>query len=104
MARFDVYTNPIAEDRRHTPFWLDIQADHLQALGTRVIVPLCRIAPKRPLKQRLNPEFVVEGTAVYADVANIATFPLALLRRPVSTLKHERTAIDDALDFLLAGF
>lgn len=104
MARFDVYTNPIADERKHTPFWLDVQADHLQALGTRVVLPLCRVALKRPLTQRLNPEFDVEGMAVYADVANIATFPLALLRRPVTTLKHERMAIDDALDFLFAGF
>lgn len=104
MARFDVYANPIADERKHTPFWLDVQADHLQALVTRVIVPLCRVAPKRPLKQRLNPEFDVEGTAVYADTANIATFPLALLRPPVATLKHQRTAIDDALDFLFTGF
>lgn len=104
MIRFDVYANPIAEERKHTPFWLDVQADHLQALGTRVVVPLCRVAPKRPLKQRLNPEFDVEGTAVYADVANMATFPLVLLRRPVTTLKHKRMAIDDALDFLFAAF
>lgn len=104
MARFDVYANPIADERRHTPFWLDVQADHLQALATRVIVPLCRVTPKRPLKTRLNPEFDIGGTLVYADAANIATFPLALLRRPVSSLKHERMAIDDALDFLFAGF
>jgi toxin CcdB len=96
--------NPIADERKHTPFWLDVQADHLQALGTRVIVPLCRAAPKRPLKQRLNPEFDVDGMPVYADAANIATFPLALLRRPVASLKHQRLVIDDALDFLFTGF
>lgn len=104
MARFDVYANPIADERRHTPFWLDVQADHLQALATRVVVPRCRVIPKRPLKTRLNPEFDIDGTLVYADAANIAAFPLALLRRLVSSLKHERMVIDDALDFLFAGF
>jgi len=40
MARFDVYFTPIADDRKHTPFWLDVQANHLQTLGTRMVIPL----------------------------------------------------------------
>jgi toxin CcdB len=104
MARLDVYPTPFADERGHTPYWLDVQADHLQALGTRVIVPLRRLVPQQPVKQRLNPEFDIEGTRVYADSANIGTFPLALLRRPVTTLRAERLAIDDALDFLFSGF
>jgi hypothetical protein len=57
MARFDVYATPIAEDRRHTPFWLDVQADHLQGLGTRVIGPsvfLDLIAESNPAGERLS--------------------------------------------------
>ena len=104
MARFDVYQTPIADERRHTPFWLDVQADHLQALATRVILPLRRMSARQQVTQRLNPEFDVEGTRVFADTANIGTFPLALLRRPVASLRQERLAIDDALDFLFAGY
>ncbi len=103
MARFDVYANPIAADRGHTPFWLDVQADHLQTLGTRVVLPLSRLASAQPLKQRLNPVVEVEGTSVFADTANLATFPVSLLRRPVGSLRHERMAINDALDFLFSG-
>ena len=104
MARFDVYPTPIADERRHTPFWLDVQADHLQPLATRVILPLRRTSARQQVTQRLNPEFDVEGTRVYADTANIATYPLALLRRPVASLRNERFAIVDALDFLFAGY
>ena len=104
MARFDVYPTPIADERRHTPFWLDVQADHLQPLATRVMLPLRRMSARQQVTQRLNPEFEIEGRRVFADTANIGTYPLALLRRPVASLRHERLVIDDALDFLFAGY
>ncbi len=44
MPRFDVYANPQAEERHTTPFFLDVQNDHIQALGTRVVIPLRREA------------------------------------------------------------
>ena len=104
MARFDVYATPFADERKHTPFWLDVQADHLQALATRVIVPMRRMSAKESVKQRLNPEFTVEGIRVYADTANLGTFPVSLLRRPIASLRHELLTISDALDFLLSGY
>jgi toxin CcdB len=104
MARFDVYATPIRDDRHHTPYWLDVQADHLEALATRVIVPLRKVTPKLSPSERLNPEFVVEGVPVFADTANLGTFPHNLLRRPVANLREQRLAIDDALDFLFSGY
>ena len=104
MARFDVYPTPFADERKHSPFWLDVQADHLSTLATRVIVPLRRVSAREPVKRRLNPEFDIDGARVFADTANIGTFPLALLRRPVASLRQDRLAIEDALDFLFTGF
>lgn len=104
MARFDVYPTPLLDEKRHTPFWLDVQADHLDALATRVVVPLRRVSAGEPATARLNPEFIVEGTRVYADTANLAAYPFSLLRRPVANLRAERLAIDDALDFLFTGY
>jgi toxin CcdB len=104
MARFDVYPTPIAEERRHTPYWLDLQADHLETLATRVVVPLRKQSAQTMLTPRLNPEFAVDNMWVYADIANIAAYPHALLRRPVANLRQERLAIEDALDFLFMGY
>ena len=103
MARFDVHPTPWADERKHTPYWLDVQADHLESLATRVIVPLRRVSPREPAKAALNPVFEVEGMQVYADTANIGCFPKVLLRRPVASLRHERLTIEDALDFLFTG-
>jgi toxin CcdB len=103
MARFDVYASPITAERKLTPYWLDVQADHLQSLDTRVILPLRRWQPKQTLKARLNPQFTVQGVTVYVDTPNIGTFPLALLRNPVASLRAEQLTIEDALDFLFSG-
>jgi toxin CcdB len=103
MARFDVYATPMAEERERTPFWVDVQADHLSQLATRVVIPLVRLdAACRPA-ERLNPSFAVEGVRVFADIANLGTFPKRWLRAPVASLREERSALEDALDFLLTG-
>ena len=103
MPRFDVFPTPFSDERRHTPFWLDVQADHLSALETRVIVPLRRATTASLAKRDLNPTLEVDGVALYADVANIAAFPRMLLKRPVTNLRVDRLVIEDALDFLFTG-
>lgn len=40
MARYDVYRNQSARGADDTPFLLDVQADMLAQLRTRVVVPL----------------------------------------------------------------
>ena len=104
MARFDVYPTPILADKSTVPFWLDVQADFLQDLGTRVVVPLRRTRGEQALKDRLNPVFTVERVEVFADVANIATFPARLLRRPAASLREQASQVEDALDFLFRGY
>ena len=78
MARFDVYANPFAPERRHTPYVLDVQNDHLGPLATRVVIPL------------RTPESF--GT------------PAALLKKPVSRLEGTRDDVLDALDTLFGAF
>jgi toxin CcdB len=34
MARFDVYANPEASERKHTPYLLDVQNDYIDAPAT----------------------------------------------------------------------
>jgi hypothetical protein len=40
MAQFDVYENQNAATCQSIPYLLDVQVDLLNALGTRVVVPL----------------------------------------------------------------
>ena len=104
MARFDVYPNPYAPERPHTPFLLDVQNDHLGPLATRVVIPLR--APKGfGLPARgLNPALEVEGKAVLLDTAALAPVPAALLKKPVTNLARRRDEVMDALDTLFGSY
>ena len=64
MARFDVYANPLATERKHTPYLLDVQNDYIDALPTRIVVPLRREAVFGPRARNLNPALLVGADKV----------------------------------------
>lgn len=100
MARFDVYANPEPADRKLIPFMLDVQNDFLDALDTRVVVPLWAGAAFTARTRRLNVELEVAGKKVVMDTAGLGTIPISELRRPVANLSEHRLTIQDALDTL----
>lgn len=99
MARFDVYkVNPLSS----VPLVLDVQADLLSDLQTRVVIPLePHKATKRPTQPRLEPVLQIGGRKYVLMAADIRTVQLA---DPVANLDNQRTTIIDAIDFLLQGF
>jgi toxin CcdB len=104
MARFDVHPNPIAEQRRSIPYWLDVQNDFVESLSTRVVVPLRTCTPETPLTDRLNPAFEIDGKAVFAETQSMTAVPLRALKRPVASLRAHQTEIENALDLLFHGY
>jgi toxin CcdB len=104
VARLDIYTNPTASERAHTPFVLDVQNDHLGPLGTRVVVPLR--APRALSKpaHALNPMFEVEGKPVVLDTAAMAPVPASMLKRPIATAHRYQAELLDALDTLFGSY
>ena len=104
MARFDVYANPFAPERGHTPYVLDMQNDHLGPLGTRVVIPLR--APKGfgTPASGLNPTLKVEGKSVVLDTAALAPVPSTLLKKPVLHAAAWRDEVMDALDTLFGAY
>ena len=57
MAQFDVYLNPNSSTRRNIPYLLDVQADLLDAMATRVVVPLVLAEVMGDGARQLNPHF-----------------------------------------------
>jgi toxin CcdB len=104
MARYDVYANPEASERKHTPYLLDVQNDYIDALTTRVVVPLRTEAAFGPRARNLNPSFSVARHAVVLDSAAMGAIPLAELRKPVANLREERPTIQEALDTLFGAY
>ncbi|GBQ99375.1 CcdB-like toxin protein [Acetobacter nitrogenifigens DSM 23921 = NBRC 105050] len=98
MARFDDYRLSGQGEAR---FVLDVQADLLEALGTRVVVPLLpkESAPKSA--QGLNPVFVADGRSRVMVTQFMASAPDRELKVHVSSLAVHQDAITQAIDLQL---
>ncbi|MEB2399330.1 MAG: CcdB family protein [Alcaligenaceae bacterium] len=99
MSRYDVYANPSG-----CGYLLDVQADILQPINTRAVVPLVplREAPK-PAKT-LNPVFDIHDELHAMVTQYIAAVPVSELQNPVCSLRQRHDDIVGAIDFLFHGF
>jgi len=99
MARFDVYAI-----RDGAGFLLDVQADLITRLNTRVVVPLLPLNAAPTAADRLNPIFEVQGARVYMATQFMAAVPHTELAIHIASLDRESDAIFSAIDFLHHGW
>jgi toxin CcdB len=104
MAQFDVYENQNPESKESIPYLLDLQADLLENLSTRVVVPLVTVAAMGKAAKYLNPQFKIKRTTVIMSTAELAGVDLHVLGNKVCSLREHRFEIIAALDFLFTGF
>ena len=104
MARFDIYPNPIADDRIEFPYVLEIQSDLLYQFAERVCVPLVRPGTIPGLTERFNPTVLVQGEALQLHPLDITVFFAKELRNPVGSATAHVRPIETALDMLLRGY
>ena len=98
MSRFSVYLNP-----EGVGYLVDVQANLLNHLNTRMVVPLLP-ADRAPMPaQTLNPIFDVDGVRHVLVTQFMAAVPVSELREPVASLEHRRDEILAAIDFLHQG-
>ncbi|PCI41391.1 MAG: plasmid maintenance protein CcdB [Rhodospirillaceae bacterium] len=98
MARYDVYANP-----NGSGYLLDVQADLLDTLNTRVVVPLLLENEAPNPADRLNPIFKIEGKQVVMVSQFLAAVPVSILQNPVTNIS-ENITITNALDMVFQGF
>lgn len=103
MAQFDVYRNPVDDQSDAIPYVLDIQADLLEHLNSRVVVPLIRADLVVPPIPRLNPRFVVANGSVFMATTLIGGLPVSSLREVITNLGDRREDIIGAIDMLVSG-
>jgi toxin CcdB len=104
MAQFDVFKNPNEETNQAMPYLLDVQADLLDTLATRVVVPLVTASAMGKAIKHLNPEFTITNATVFMSTAELAGVSVRSMGEKVSSLKEQRHEIIAALDFLFTGF
>lgn len=104
MAQFDVHVNPNAASAKSMPFLLDVQADLLDGLTTRVVVPLAKLnAIGNKPAEYLNPVFEIEGKKYAMLTPQMAGIPLKALGRKAGSLADHRSEIIRALDVVFSG-
>lgn len=101
MTQFDVHKD---RNAKVYPLLLDVQADLLTHLDTRVVVPLAlkrtyRIKPMRIL----NPTVVIRNVEYIAVVQELAAIATSELGDVVGSVAAQRAEMIAALDFLLTG-
>lgn len=99
MSRYDAYPNPSGSG-----YLLDIQADILQPLNTRVVVPLLALIEAPKPAKTLNPVFDIDGEPHAMVTQYIAAVPGRELQNPVCNLQQQHDEIVAAIDFLFHGF
>ena len=99
MAKYDVYRLAALDG-----LVVDVQADLLEPLNTRVVVPLLALeAAPKPAK-RLNPIFEIQGIRYVMVTQFVSAVQLRDLGRPVANLDAQSAEITTALDMLFQGF
>ena len=104
MAVMDIHPNPEPRTRGALPYIIELQADLLSDLNTRLAAPF---APARLYKgtvPRLNPVIEIGGEPHVLLTQQMAALPKRLLTAPpVANAEAHRYEIIAAVDFLVTG-
>lgn len=102
MARFDLYQTRSTR----IPYLLDVQADLLDELASRVVIPVLPQDPDGTAHiAHLNPVIQISGIAHLLMTQEITTVPQQMLTNTVDNLEAEhRDTITAALHFLFQGY
>ena len=103
MAQFDVYRNPHIDKNPSVPYLLDIQSELLESLSTRIVVPMVLASEAGRTLKGLNPRVTIERLDVVLSIPELAGLPVQALGGKVTNLKHLRSEIISAIDFLITG-
>ncbi|MDE1159989.1 MAG: CcdB family protein [Neorhizobium sp.] len=99
MARFDVYR--LKTDQALA---MDIQADLLDRLETRIVIPLLCIDDFAEPVMRLNPRVAIDGTVYHLITHMMGSIPVKEIAGTVGNLSAQYDEIVSAVDLLFQGF
>jgi toxin CcdB len=80
-----------------------IQSDLLDALATRLTIPLAELDPAITVPTALCPVITVKGRRLHKLAHYAAPLPAKALRRPVGNVAAQASALMAAMDEVLSG-
>ena len=103
MAQYDVFPNPSRSGAEGIPYVVVIQSDLLNALVTRMTMPLAVSDNATKVPTALCPVITVKGKRLYALAHYTAPLPAKALRRPVDNVVAQASVLVSAMDTVLFG-
>lgn len=103
MAQYDVFANPSSSAATGIPYVVVIQSDLLDALATRLTMPLAVLEFVGKVPTSLCPVIMVKGKRLHALAHYAAPLPAKVLRRPVDNVAAQASALVSAMDAVLSG-
>ncbi|MEY2839248.1 MAG: hypothetical protein RJB60_1547 [Pseudomonadota bacterium] len=98
MPRFSVYANPEGPG-----YLMDVQANLLSHLNTRMVVPLLPQTSAPTPARTLNPLFEIDGLACVMVTQFMAAVPQKMLSAKVLSVEDRAHDVVAALDCLFQG-
>lgn len=103
MAQYDVFPNPSASVSQGIPYVVVIQSDLLDALSSRLTIPLATLDFAGKVPKALCPLIALNGQRLHALAHFAAPLPVKLLRKPVASVAAQASALVAAMDAVLSG-
>lgn len=103
MKQFDVYANTDSDTNQAYPYFVDVQTELLEALSSRVVIPLTAALPNKGLPNNICPKVEISGDPYYLLTHQMTTVSSSFLKKHESSLLLNRTDIINAIDFLISG-
>jgi toxin CcdB len=103
VAQYDVFPNPSRSAADGIPYVVVIQSDLLDALPTRLTMPLAELDMLIKVPNALCPMVTVKGQRLHALAHYAAPLPATVLQRPVDNLRAQASALVSAMDAVLSG-
>lgn len=84
---------------------VNVQADLLDDLQTRVVVPLLLFqSSKNEHIERFKPIIEYDKKKYILMTSEVSSIPVSLIQKTIGNVHHDREKIINALDFLFSGF
>ena len=103
MAQFDVYANPSKSAAHGIPYVVVVQSDLLDALATRMTIPLATVEFAKKSPDKLCPMVTVNGQRLRAMAHYTAPLPTRSLRQVVGNLASQASTLIAAMDVVVSG-
>ena len=103
MAQFDVYANPSESAAHGIPYVVVVQSNLLDALATRMTIPLATVEFAKKSPDKLCPLVTVNGQRLRALAHYTAPLPKRNLRQVLGNLAPHASTLIAAMDAVISG-